>query len=253
MKSSSAALRSTDPAAVFLSKRVVRPVVFLLAAVAAAALVAHVVMSPWFAGATDGLDSLARRAASLHGHTAINRAMVNFTHFGDEIVMIVASTVLAGWTYLRTRTSHWPAFVTIAMTGALALDNLIKPLVERARPDFDRLVGGRGPSFPSGHATAATAFCVVVALYLSRNRGKTARRIIWSVAALVALTVGISRIYVGVHWPTDVAAGMILGATWAAIAAYLERPTRTRSDEFEVREIDRARVAHLGQQPVPRH
>jgi undecaprenyl-diphosphatase len=100
--------------------------------------------------------------------------------------------------------------VALALTRP-ALEFLLKELVGRPRPDGARMVRGTGPSFPSGHplATAASwgVLPIVVALYTRR------RAVWWSVAAgvwILAVCVAISRVWLGVHWPTDVAASLIL-------------------------------------------
>jgi undecaprenyl-diphosphatase len=106
----------------------------------------------------------------------------------------------------------------VAVTLAIAtlsrplLEFTLKATVDRARPDFERLVDGNGPSFPSGHPMAAVALWgllpVVVSLY-------TRRRAIWWASAAVAFTliagIAASRVYLGVHWFSDVTAGLVAG------------------------------------------
>jgi undecaprenyl-diphosphatase len=108
-----------------------------------------------------------------------------------------------------------------AVALAVAVATITRPLVEfsfktsvdRTRPEFEQLVAGTGPSFPSGHVMAAAALWglapAVVVLY-------TRRRAVWAISIAVAgaLIVGISasRVYLGVHWFSDVAAGLIVSA-----------------------------------------
>jgi membrane-associated phospholipid phosphatase len=88
----------------------------------------------------------------------------------------------------------------------------IKALVDRDRPDFERLVAGNGPSFPSGHVMAAIALWgllpVVVSLY-TRNRAVWWASVCTSVLLIVSISA--SRVYLGVHWFSDVTAGLIVG------------------------------------------
>jgi membrane-associated phospholipid phosphatase len=118
--------------------------------------------------------------------------------------------------------------------GGLALDNIIKPLVGRPRPIFDQLVNGRGPSWPSGHTTGTTALLVALAIYASAGGGRGLRVAVWTAALAGSILMGITRVYLGVHWPTDVMAGVILGIAWAVACARslrvdaIPRPT-TRS------------------------
>jgi len=101
----------------------------------------------------------------------------------------------------------------LAVAGADALQNVLKALVERPRPSVTHLEHVTGSSFPSGHATESTAFLLALVCMTRPGRGR-------SLAAPVALAlvcaVGAARVYLGVHYPTDVAAGIILGGAWAA-------------------------------------
>lgn len=121
-----------------------------------------------------------------------------------------------------------------AMAAALLMEVLLvwllKDAVGRPRPQVvPRLVTELNGSFPSGHATAiATAMTVLV---LSIRRARVPRWGLWALAAAAAcIVMGLSRLYLGVHWPSDVAAGLVLGfalgclGTWATSAARIAAP-----------------------------
>ena len=105
----------------------------------------------------------------------------------------------------------------IASAGVFVEDQ-INELIDRARPPVAEWAGAAGgPSFPSGHTTAATLFALSWAWALTaRFPAGSRRRAVWAAAALYAGLVGWSRIWLGVHWPTDVLAGALFGVAWMA-------------------------------------
>jgi undecaprenyl-diphosphatase len=115
-------------------------------------------------------------------------------------------------------------------TGSIGV-SLLKTYFGRPRPDarFAELVVS-GMSFPSGHAANSTIVFLTIAALLASNRTRVIERLyILAVASLLAVFVGLSRIALGVHWATDVAAGWALGACWAIawllVVRRLNRPT----------------------------
>ncbi len=106
--------------------------------------------------------------------------------------------------------------------------------VARPRPPASlHLVGAGGYAFPSGHTTTATIGYGLLAVLLAGllSRASAVKRAIVVVAVVLAVGVGLSRIYLGVHWPTDVLGGWALGASWLALGALLRglwRPARRR-------------------------
>jgi len=110
-------------------------------------------------------------------------------------------------------------FLTLVVAGQFALSNGIKYLVERARPDFSRLTGFAGTSFPSGHSTAAAATLAAIALLATRWRSPRVKTFGAALAAGTATMVGATRVFLGVHWFTDVVAGLLLGWAWFAMCS----------------------------------
>ena len=99
------------------------------------------------------------------------------------------------------------------------MSNAIKLIVERARPDFDRLVGFAGTSFPSGHSTAAAATLAAIALIATRDRSRRVRVMSASAAVGLAVIVAGTRVMLGVLWFSDVAAGLLLGWGWFSLCS----------------------------------
>ncbi|MFF4418751.1 phosphatase PAP2 family protein [Streptosporangium sp. NPDC001559] len=129
-------------------------------------------------------------------------------------VLVVA---VAAWAWYRgaRRPAVW-AVVTIAASGVLNV--LIKEVVNRARPVLpDPVSWAPGSSFPSGHAmAAATGASVLVLMLLPRLRGPASRAAAWTLAAVLAVFVAYTRVALGVHWFSDVIAGLALGVVVTA-------------------------------------
>ncbi len=131
--------------------------------------------------------------------------------------MAVAVAALLWWCGERIVIAVAPA---IALGSAGAAAAIAKQIVGRARPSAGvRLVSETGPSFPSGHATDSTAFYVALALIVAIFvlRKPLARVVTVGAGLVVSLGVGLSRLVLGVHWPTDVVAGWALGTATALV------------------------------------
>ena len=143
---------------------------------------------------------------------------------------------LAVGLYFVIRRRDWRplALLTAAVAGAAGLYNIVKLLAGRPRPPAAIWIGHyTGASFPSGHATQATAVYAMLAIVLGTGLSFRKRAILWSAAALIVLIVGASRIYLGAHWLTDVLAGYALGATWAAIVIAILLTTSQGTSQAE--------------------
>ena len=115
--------------------------------------------------------------------------------------------------------------MAVASLSSWSLYTNLKLVFQRLRPDLPHLVPAGGYSFPSGHATATAAlFFTLAMVYCRHNQGnRTGRALAIAAAAFVALLVGISRVYLGVHFPSDVVAGWAAGGLVAILIAMLLR------------------------------
>ena len=106
--------------------------------------------------------------------------------------------------------------LALSLGGAMLLSDLVKLLVSRPRPPVEHLQAVTGSSFPSGHATQASAFWLSLVLVL-RAAGAGRRTVVAAGAIAVVLVAAVawSRVYLGVHYPADVVAGVLLGSGWA--------------------------------------
>lgn len=149
----------------------------------------------------------------------LTTAMEFVTSLGSAWVLVPVALTVGLVVGRRLRSWQPLLYLAIALGGSTALAQLIKLLVARPRPE-DGLVDALGYSFPSGHSTAAAAGWLTIALVLSMLTDRWGARVTMVAGAVtIALLVGVSRVYLGVHEPTDVLGGWALGAMWVAAAA----------------------------------
>jgi undecaprenyl-diphosphatase len=136
-----------------------------------------------------------------------------------ELSLVAVSVAVVGLLVHRGPARSLAPAVALGMSSLLS--QATKAIVDRTRPPLVwHLVNAPGHSFPSGHATNVTAVLLTGALVLPRGATRSPRRLGWLVgAALIIGAVGASRVVLGVHWPTDVLAGWILGAEVAGATA----------------------------------
>lgn len=144
------------------------------------------------------------------------RAAIDFTSLGGHTVL--ATVVLIATTHLMlARRRYAGGVLAVSALGAMAMNHALKLLFARPRPDLvEHLVGVVTPSMPSGHALLSTAIYFTLAGLVGDTNSRTAvRRYLLIVAACLSGLIGLSRIYLGVHWPSDVLAGWAVGGLWA--------------------------------------
>lgn len=159
------------------------------------------------------------------GHTGtplgphwLKGAVRDVTSLGSATVVFLLAAAVAVYLVLSRRASTG-LFVMFAVVGGQALASLLKLLVERPRPEVvPHLAHVSTLSFPSGHATMSAVTYLTLALLAARFLPQRAAKIyIVALAVGLALLIGVSRLYLGVHWPTDVMAGWCTGFAWASL------------------------------------
>jgi membrane-associated phospholipid phosphatase len=177
-------------------------------------------------GARDSLHSFAVT------HAGVVTAMQTLSTIGSAVVYLPLFALVAAW-LLRTGRPRLAIFVAVTAAGSAGLNALVKLAVHRARPVLpDPVAHANGLSFPSGHAQSAMVAASLLGL-LALPRLHGAWRAV-AVAAGVAwvLAIGFARVFLGVHFVSDVLAGYVLGAAWvAAMTAAFRAWHRERSAE----------------------
>jgi membrane-associated phospholipid phosphatase len=152
--------------------------------------------------------------------------VVAVTDIGGKVLLTGLLAVTASVVAVRLRSLRPLVLAAVAGAGGVLLVAIIKALIARNRPDpLQRAITEDGFSFPSGHSASAVVVLGTVAWLVSMvTAHRTVRATTWVAAAMLAVAVGLSRVYLGVHYPSDVLGGWMLGATWlltVVVAAHL--------------------------------
>jgi len=153
-----------------------------------------------------------RRSSSWSTH-----ALDAVTHLGSITVVVALALVLAAYGTVRLRTPWVAAFLVAAVGGEELLTTVLKDLVDRRRPAFVPAAATLGPAFPSGHSAHAAVFYASAALVLACGRARAVAPPLAGAAAGVAAGVAASRVFLDLHWMTDVIGGLALGWGWFAV------------------------------------
>lgn len=151
----------------------------------------------------------------------------DITALGSYAFIILVVAAALGYLLLVRKKGH-ALLMLAAVAGGMLLSNLLKTGFDRPRPDIEHAAQVFTPSFPSGHATlAAVTFLTLGALLTRVNADRRVKLYFISIAVFLTLIVGMSRVYLGVHYPSDVVAGWCIGSAWAMLcwagALWLQR------------------------------
>lgn len=178
-----------------------------------------------------------------HREPWLTSTMKDVTVLGSLAFVIPVAVLLMVGFWAWKRSLRWPVLVVIAVGGARGISQLVKALVDRPRPHLDPLVSATGSAFPSGHTISATVLFGAAAYLFARGRDWKTGVWLWTAAVALSCLVGLSRLYLGVHWLTDVLAGLVLGLVWLAVSAMSSvlpeawwRRRRGRGEGAEARE-----------------
>lgn len=161
------------------------------------------------------------------GSTAVESIARDITALGSNtILLLITLTATVLLTLMRRGGAAILLFSTAAT--ALLLNALVKAAFERVRPDFASVtISAETSSFPSSHAMLTCVVLLVIAAIAARElSSRAAAGLLMATAIAVTVLVGLTRIYLGAHWPSDVIAGWTLGAAWVLLAFKLTEAPR---------------------------
>lgn len=164
-------------------------------------------------------DLTAARWGATNATSTSTHLLRDVSQLGGTEIMIVVTVIAAIVEYARTRSRAVFVFLLVVVLGQVLLTNTTKFIVDRPRPDIARLTGFSGSSFPSGHAATAASTFAAVAFLVGRGRSQLVKAIAAGIAVGIATTVAATRVLLGVHWFTDVLAGLALGWGWFALCS----------------------------------
>ena len=168
-------------------------------------------------GATQAFDEGVMAYMGEHRVAWIERSLIEITALGTGLVVIVIIAIAATFLWL-TRHKYSAVLLLVSTIGGIILNNVLKLIFDRDRPQaFEWLAHASSSSFPSGHAmSAAIVYATIGYLAARLQRRRWARWLTMFLAFCMIVLICISRLYLGVHYPSDVAAGVVLGLAWAA-------------------------------------
>ena len=200
--------------------------IFLLGALLIAA--AALVVFGWLAeevveGDTKQFDAAIRAAVHNHATPLLTTIMQTFSFLGSVAWVTCVCLFVVGLCFYFHR-RRMAAFLAIAMIGATTLDSVLKLAFHRMRPIAFYGTSPSSFSFPSGHALGSFCFYGILAAVLAdRMRGFKSKVLVWFSASFLVAMIGLSRIYLGVHYPSDVIAGYLAGAVWVTAVTVVDK------------------------------
>jgi undecaprenyl-diphosphatase len=186
-------------------------------------LVGFAALAAAVSGPPLGLDERIAAWVQSFETPSLTRTMMFFSLIGDtrQVVAIAAAVMLLLFFALRRRMEL--LFFSATVAGSSIWNNAIKLLIRRERPDVHRLLEETGYSFPSGHTMVACAMYGALVVLLWRHApSRAGRALLVAACAALILAIALSRIYLGVHYPSDIVGGLLAGGAWLAlsVAAY---------------------------------
>lgn len=185
-------------------------------------------------GSADSYDMAIMDAIHKTDSAPMNHMMELATHLGSHTAVGTAAGLTA-LALLRKNRTHDAWTVIVSTAGAMALNSTLKAIFARQRPQelFRQIRLPKSHSFPSGHSLLSAATYPIVAHHLVQHRSTNLQMIVLTTTGVTILSVGFSRIYLGVHFPSDVLGGFAAGLGWLGLTSLshtiIDRVEETRS------------------------
>jgi undecaprenyl-diphosphatase len=163
------------------------------------------------------------------GPPSMQEAARDITSLGGMAVLTLVTVIAAGFLALDGK-RHMAFFLCGSVLGGLAISTLLKDVFQRPRPDLVPYSAYfSGGSFPSGHSMmSAVTYLTLGALLARSQESRRIKAYCLVVAMFLTFAVGVTRVYLGVHWPTDVLAGWTAGSVWALLCWLTARQLQSR-------------------------
>ncbi|OAB28323.1 phosphoesterase PA-phosphatase [Paenibacillus macquariensis subsp. defensor] len=182
------------------------------------ALIAILVGEQNIAGFDNRLISLIQGQENV----SLTLIMKFFTFIGSGLPITIITIIIMVVLYAVLKFRWELLFFVGVITGSALLNVVLKLIFHRARPTLHRIVEANGYSFPSGHSMAAfTLYGVLCFLLWKHARVAFTRFLLIIIGSIMIVAIGVSRIYLGVHYPSDVVGGYLASGTWLAVSIWI--------------------------------
>jgi undecaprenyl-diphosphatase len=163
------------------------------------------------------------------GPAWLRLSMADITALGGYTVLTLITGFAIGYLIIVRKTVS-ALYLAGSVISGLFVSSLLKFVYLRPRPELvAHLVPVQTSSFPSGHATnAAVTYLTLAILLANAEKNRWVRSYLMSIAIFLTIAIGISRVYLGVHWPSDVLAGWCVGGAWAGLCSFVTSEIRRR-------------------------
>ena len=174
---------------------------------------------------TQNVDNQVRTAVHAWASPARTWLMRGVTQLGSTPIVTTLAVVTVV-VFLKLKWKRAAILLAIDLGGAVVLDIFLKDVFQRPRPQpFFGIPPPHTYSFPSGHALLSICFYgMLAALVTTRLERPLVRGVTWVLAVLLVLAIGFSRVYLGVHYPTDVLGGWTIALAWASVLLTFDKP-----------------------------